>query len=256
MKDTIKKALKWTLCFLPFAIIGGYFTAKYAFATYDETMQQMLLDQIGSVEMLAIITMVQTVMYAVVCTVVGYIFAEKTGLIKPLRYEKKTLGITIVVAIICGIVFSSDYWLFGTFIPEVAESYKDGLLVRNLDNWIASICYGGVIEELMLRFFMMTMVVFVLWKLFCKKRSKDEIPTAIYVVANLICAVLFAAGHLPGTVAMFGELTALILVRCFLFNGAFGFVFGELYRRFGIQYAFVGHMGTHIVSKLIWLLFI
>jgi hypothetical protein len=103
---------------------------------------------------------------------------------------------------------------------------------------------------------MMSIVVLILWKVFCKKYSKDEIPTAVYVIANVICAVLFAAGHLPATVAMFGELTGLILVRCFLLNGVFGFGFGELYRRYGIQYAFVGHMGTHIVSKLVWLLFV
>lgn len=256
MKETMKKALKWTFIFLPFTVIGGYFTGKYAFASYDQSMQQLLLEQVGSVEVLAMITAVQSAMYAVVCTIVGYIFAEKTGLLKPLRYEKMKLAKTILIAIGCGFIFSLDYWVFGSVIPQVAQSYESGLLVRSIDNWIGSIFYGGIVEELMLRFFLMSIVTWIIWKVFCRKYRKEEIPMAVYVSANLICVILFAAGHLPATLAMFGELPVLVLVRCLLLNGGFGFVFGEIYRRFGIQYAFVGHAGTHIVSKLIWLLFL
>ena len=121
MKESLKKALKWTMIFLPFAVIGGYFTGKYAFASYDEAMQQLLLEQIGSAELLCVVTMVQTVVYTVICTLVGYIFAEKVGLIKPLKYELKTVGKVALVAVVCGVIFSSDYWLFGALLPEVAE---------------------------------------------------------------------------------------------------------------------------------------
>ena len=47
---------------------------------------------------------------------------------------------------------------------------------------------------------------------------------------------------------------ALVIIRCFLYNGGLGLVFGWLYRKYGIEYAMIGHAGTHIVSKLIWLL--
>ena len=54
---------------------------------------------------------------------------------------------------------------------------------------------------------------------------------------------------------VFGALTPLILVRCFLLNGGFGLVFGRLYRKYGIQYAMLSHALLHIVSKLIWTVF-
>ncbi|MGB4004952.1 MAG: CPBP family glutamic-type intramembrane protease, partial [Halanaerobiales bacterium] len=66
----------------------------------------------------------------------------------------------------------------------------------------------------------------------------------------------FAAGHLPATVTIFGELTPLILFRCFLLNGAFGLFFGWLYYKYGIQYAMISHAMLHIVSKFIWSVFI
>jgi len=256
MKETIKKALKFALILLPFAAVGGYFTGKYAFASYTEDVQQMILEQIGSVEMLALVSMVQSAMYAVFCTVVGYIVAEKTGLMKPLNYEKDKLIKAGLLAAGCGIFFSLDYWVFGSVIPEVAASYESEILIRSVDNWIASVLYGGIVEELMLRLFMMSLVTLILWKLFGRKYSKEEIPNAVYMSANIICALLFAAGHLPATISMFGGLSALILIRCFLLNGVFGIVFGWLYQKYGIQYAFVGHAGTHIVSKLIWLVFV
>jgi membrane protease YdiL (CAAX protease family) len=78
----------------------------------------------------------------------------------------------------------------------------------------------------------------------------------VIIAANVIAAVLFAAGHHPATIVMFGELTPLILFRCFLLNGGFGLVFGYFYQKYGIQYAMISHAGCHIISKIIWLIFI
>jgi membrane protease YdiL (CAAX protease family) len=54
-------------------------------------------------------------------------------------------------------------------------------------------------------------------------------PDGLIEAANIISALLFAAGHLPGTAAM-TTLTPLLLFRCFLFNGGLGLGFGYLYR--------------------------
>ena len=75
------------------------------------------------------------------------------------------------------------------------------------------------------------------------------------VAANVTSALLFAAGHLPANDMMFG-LTPVIVLRCMLLNGVFGLAFGWLYRKFGLRYAMIAHGGCHVVSKLIWILFI
>lgn len=253
MRETIKNAIRFVLVLLPFIAIGGFFTGRYVFASYDADMQELLLAQIGSVNTFGVITMIQSVMYAVVCGLLGFILADKTGLLKSFAFKKDILIKAIVTAVACGVFFSMDYWMFGALIPQVAQSYASGLLIRNVDNWISSVLYGGIVEELLLRFFMMTLIVLIIWKMCYRKYKKENIPGKVFVIANVISAMLFAAGHLPTTYVVFGEVTALILFRCFFLNGLFGVVFGELYRRYGIQYAIVGHMGTHIVSKLIWL---
>ena len=53
---------------------------------------------------------------------------------------------------------------------------------------------------------------------------------------------------------MFGELTPMLLLRCFLLNGAAGLLFGRFYRKYGIQYAILAHMLFHLVSRTIWLI--
>ena len=118
---------------------------------------------------------------------------------------------------------------------------------------IASLTYGGVIEEVMLRLFLMSLIAFVLQKLFA--RDKKEVPPAILITANVIAAMLFAAGHLPATVMSIG-LNPIIIFRCFLLNGGAGLLFGRLYRKYGIHYAMIGHALAQVVSKVIWILFV
>ena len=255
-KERLKKAAIFSLIWIPFAAIGGYFTGKYAYASYSEDIQQMLLQQLGSIQELAIVSMVQSVMYAVFCAFTGYLLSDAIGLMKPLAYKKEQLLKVVVITLVCGILFSLDYWVFGRLIPQVAESYESGLLVRSVDNWIASIFYGGVVEELLLRLFFMSLIGFGTWKIFFKKYEKDNIPAAVFVFANVFSALVFAAGHIPTTISMYGSLNAWILIRCFLINGGLGMTFGWLYKKYGIQYAFIGHAGAHTISKLIWLLFV
>ena len=87
------------------------------------------------------------------------------------------------------------------------------------------------------------------------ERKRETVSTAVLVAANVLSALLFAAGHLPANDMMFG-LTPMIVIRCILLNGVFGLAFGWLYRRFGLRYAMIAHGGCHVVSKLIWILFI
>ena len=150
-----------------------------------------------------------------------------------------------------GILFSLDYWVFGACIPGVREATAatlNGIVV------LASVLYGGIIEEVMLRLFVMSLIAWLGWKLFC--RGREEVPEKMIAAANILAALLFAAGHLPATLMLLGRITPIVLLRCFLLNGGFGLIFGRLYRKYGIQYAMISHAAVHIVSKLIWFVLI
>lgn len=101
----------------------------------------------------------------------------------------------------------------------------------------------------------MSLFALVLWKLFARKHDKEDIPQSIFITANILAATLFAIGHLPATEGIFGALTPVVLFRCFILNGGLGVVFGWSYRKYGIQYAMIAHAGVHVISKVIWMLF-
>ena len=233
------------------AAAGGYFTALYQIDSLSANMLAEAAAQLGSVDILVVITVVQSIGYALFCGFFGCLLARKLNLWKPFRLDKTPLLRMLLVSVAAGILFSLDYWVFGAVIPGLRESTAATL------NWtvvLASVLYGGMIEEVMLRLFVMNLLAWLGWKLFF--RSREEVPEKVVVTANILAAILFAASHLPATAMVFGNITPVILLRCFLLNGGFGLLFGRLYRKHGIQYAMISHAMVHIVSKLIWFVLI
>ena len=248
-----KKALLFVLCLLPIAVIAGIFIGYYQLGTYSDEIIAKVVAELGSTDILIVVGAVQTVGYALFCGFFGYILADKIGLWKPIIFEKRSLIATLVISVVGGIVFSLDHWVFGSMIDGIQTASAASLTVKGV---IASVLYGGIIEEVMLRLFFMSMIAFIVWKLCFKKYDKENVPTSVFIIANIVAALLFAAGHLPATISIFGILTPLLFFRCFLLNGGFGLLFGWLYRKYGIVYAMIGHALFHIISKLIWFIFI
>lgn len=247
----LKKPVLFALTLIPAALAGGLFTALYQLDLYDPAILANMVTQVGSVEMILLVSVIQIAVYTFVCGFIGYILANKIGLLRPFRFQKANVLRTLFISVVAGMLFSLDYWTFGKAVPEIAEATKAGLTVYAI---LASILYGGILEEVMLRLFMLSLIAWLLWKLFCRKWK--IIPNGVFIVANCLTAFLFAAGHLPATYMAFGGLTPLLLVRCFLFNGGLGLVFGWLYRKYGVQYAMLSHAAVHAVSKAIWLFFL
>ncbi len=248
----IKENLKFFLLTIILCTIGGYFITIYTLDSYDPKLVEEGIKQVGSREALIAISVVQIALYSAIFTSLGIILSNKIGLWK--KFEKNTSAIMAVIltAIYGGLLISVfDRYVFGAFIEPVRKSFETK---PSLAYIIGSFTYGGVFEEVLMRLFFMSLLVWIIAKAFFKK--EESIPTRVFIIANIIAALLFAAGHLPSTKLLFGYLDGIILLRCFLLNGAFGLVFGWLYRKFGIYYAILAHFGCHLISKIIWLLFI
>ena len=252
MKQFIEKYWKTLLFFAVVGLVGGFFTGLYVLDSYPEELQQEALAQGITPTIMAIVTAMQAAGYGVVLGIIGILLGKKTGLWQDGRRLKfKPIIISLFFAIVGGLaLILPDLLFFGKYNEAIMNSYAAKPTVVYI---IGAILYGGVIEEVMLRLFFMTVIAFVLWKLFARQEEKPT--TAILVIANIIAALLFAAGHLPATVLMIGT-SPMILFRCFLLNGGFGLLFGYLYRKYGLRYSMLAHAGCHIISKLIWILFI
>jgi hypothetical protein len=107
----------------------------------------------------------------------------------------------------------------------------------------AKLLYGGITEELMLRWGFMTLVIWLLWR---SGQRGSGVPSAAVAWLGIgISALIFGIGHLPAASALFGGLSASVVAYVVAGNAAFGIIAGWLYARFGLESAMIAHALTH-----------
>lgn len=117
---------------------------------------------------------------------------------------------------------------------------------------LARVLYGGVTEELLLRWGLMTVLVWLAWRLLQRRTGT---PRALYIwLAIVVSALLFGAGHLPAAAMLIGELTGDVVLFVVGVNAAFGVLFGYLFWRYGLEAAMIAHAIAHGVSYVAGLL--
>ena len=250
MKIFFKENWKFLLLVLLAGLIGGYCLGIYSYDCLSEELLKQMQEQNVSKEMVALSSMVQYgIPFGVILASIGIVLSKKVNLWKEFKIDKKAIIMTIIITIISAFVlFPGDKLIFGSMNNWVAEQYT---VKPTIYKMIGGLLVGGVIEEVMMRLFFMSLIVFIISKILKKK----EIPTLVFVIANIVAACVFAAGHLPSTATM-TTLSPVLTIRCFLFNGGLGLAFGYLYRKYNIRYAIVSHGLCHLIADILMLIFI
>ena len=250
MKIFFKDNWKFLLLVLFGGIIGGFCIGLYSYDSLSLELLKQLQEQNVSKEMVALSSSIQYgILFGVILASFGIVLSKKINLWKEFKLDKKAILATTIITIIGALIlFPGDKLIFGSMNNWVAEQYT---VKPTIYKMIGGLLVGGIIEEVMMRLFFMSLVAFIISKILKKK----EIPTLVFVIANIIASLLFAASHLPSTATM-TTLTTLLLIRCFAFNGGLGLCFGYLYRKYGIGYAMISHGLAHLISDLLMIIFI
>ena len=252
MKKFIKENWKFLLFVLIGGLIGGYCTGLYGYDSLSEELLKELQDQKVTKEMIAISSMFQYgILFGIILASIGIVLSKKVNLWKKFKIDQKAILVTSVITIIGAfILYPGDKLIFGSINTWIWDLYTVKPTIYKI---MGGLLVGGIIEEVMMRLFFMSFIVWIISKLFCK--NKKEIPTLVFSMANILSAFLFAAGHLP-SIATMTTLTLIIIIRCFLWNGGLGLLFGYLYRKYGIGYAIISHGLCHLISDILMILFI
>ena len=252
MKKFLKENWKFLLLVLLGGLIGGYCVGLYSYDSLSPELLKQLQDQNVSKEMVSLATATQYgITFGVILASIGIILSKKIKLWKEFKFDKKAVTATIIITIIGALLlFPGDKLIFGSISEWVNNQYTIKPTIYKI---IGGLLIGGIIEEVMMRLFFMSLVVFIISKIFYK--NKKEIPTLVFIIANILAALLFAAGHLPSTATM-TTLTPVIIIRCFLFNGGLGIAFGYLYRKYNLGYAMISHALCHLIADILMLIFI
>ncbi|HSQ94691.1 MAG TPA: CPBP family glutamic-type intramembrane protease [Croceibacterium sp.] len=145
-----------------------------------------------------------------------------------------------------GIVVLLDAFIF---VPPKSVALS-GTQPAAWESFLASF-YGGITEEVFLRLFVLSLLALGLRRLFLGHQPRGApLSPMLFWAANILAALAFGLGHLPATAAL-APLTTSLILRAIVLNGVLALIFGELYRRWGLEMAILAHFAADIALHVI-----
>lgn len=124
------------------------------------------------------------------------------------------------------------------FLPQLPPELNN---LQGVDlNVVTKIMYGGVTEELLTRFGLMSLFAWIGYKI-TKRQS-----ATIYWTANILVALLFAMGHLPIVLKLVAQPTPVVYAYIIAGNSLGGIIFGYAYWKKGLEAAMIAHAVAHL----------
>jgi membrane protease YdiL (CAAX protease family) len=201
------------------------------------------------------LAIVQPAILTAVALMIGLVLARRVGLGAPYLAGtewidhrslqlRRDLGIAVTIALLGGVILLGyQIWsgdLLRALDPKASEqiaSFSPPLITRLL--------YGGLTEEVIARWGVMTLFV---WLLGFGVPKGQPRPAWTYWAAATLAGLLFAAGHLPLLYALLADPPTTLIVAVIALNTLVGVAFGWAYWKAGIETAMLAHLLTHGVA--------
>ncbi|TYR80513.1 CPBP family intramembrane metalloprotease [Priestia megaterium] len=167
---------------------------------------------------LGVLSLINPLILLIIAIIIGNLLTPKLGLksyiIQRVTEKKlfwssikpnisKGIGWGVVLAVI-------HYLLELTFQPWLPDSLKLTPESRNLVNTLGGVFYGGIVEEILVRWGLMSLLIWIGWRLF--QQGKNQPKIWIIWFSILSTSLLFAIAHLGATVLL-APLTPIVLIR-------------------------------------------
>jgi hypothetical protein len=210
---------------------------------------------------IVLISLLNPLILLIIATAVGCLLAHRVGLVSLISewaaFGKPVfsrLRPQILLALITGLVFSIVVVVLdAAFLPLLGEDFQ-AIAVEEADllpQLVMGMLYGGITEEILLRWGFMSLLVWLGWLMF--NRSNPRPSRGVVWTAIILSAILFGVAHLPALAALV-PLTTMLVIRTVLLNAIGGILFGWLFWRYNLEVAMVSHAATHIGFFIIRLL--
>lgn len=224
----------------------------YAFDLQSDLLQNAAF----SLPVLALLSFLQTAILLAIATYLGLKLAHKVGfqfpILEPLLSRsgnsalfKGFFPLPVMLGFATAVVITFGNWLF-----TIAGVVIDAEHISGIPVWkrLLASFYGGIAEEILLRLFLLSMLVWIFGKL---TRSRQPLTRSGLVwTAITIATIVFGLGHLPAT-AVIIALTPLVIARALVLNGVAGLVLGWLYWKKGFEAASVAHFTADIMILVV-----
>lgn len=205
--------------------------------------------------LMLLLSVVQNLILFAIVSFLGLLLSKPVGLGLPIlegclegKNQRNELKAILLPSVIWGVI--SGVLIVLLNIPFQALSEEMQQLEIDISPWKALLAsfYGGIAEEVLLRLFVVSLFVWISFKI---KKNKEGLPTKAGMWLSIIlAAVLFGLGHLPATAAIV-PITFIVVVRAVVLNGVAGVIFGWLYWKKGLESAMIAHFSADIVLHII-----
>jgi hypothetical protein len=201
-----------------------------------------------------LLSIIQSSVFLSVAVLVGVSLASRVGLLAPATEAaarggsfaaalKPQIVPGLVGGLLGGIVIILSWVLWRPFLPPEFVTRAEQL--NRFLPFLTRLLYGGVTEELLLRWGVMTLLVWAPWRLFQKGQGKPR--DSYFVAAILLSSVIFGLGHLPIASVLVSKITVSSIFYVTVANSTFGLIAGYLYWKKGLESAIIAHMLAHVV---------
>lgn len=232
------------------ALVGGLAVLPYGLRLLKASHRTKPLKM--SIPKLLFLSFLQTAVQSAIAIAVGLLAARAIGLGAPfveaivsgqrLPAAGPMLTSAVTFGVVGGFLLLLMDFLFLPYWPEALLN-----MARKTTQWenFTGSFYGGLNEEFLLRLFGLSVVAWLLSRIW---HTAADLPTsAIFWVTNLILAILFGLGHLPALKSLAGKISPMMLARTLLLNAPIGLLCGWLFWTYGIETAVVAHFSADIV---------
>ena len=244
--------------FLAFLSLGtlGVLALIPTSVTMIERLRETITEPLPPLPVLVVLSLLQSTVLLALATTLGILIAPRLGLrshiLERLTHASRnsrfrnelplalTLGLAVGVLLIGFDAFLQPY--LGESASALAEAQP-----RTISLTLAGVLYGGLTEELLLRWGLMTLFAWLGTLVFGRLGARPR-PMVMWL-SILLTALLFGVLHLP-TVATITPLTSLLVARTVLLNAIGGVVFGWFYWQRSLEAGMVAHATAHIGMSL------
>lgn len=201
-----------------------------------------------SLQTLRVLVLINPALLLILMVTVGVLIYDKVGFRVPV-FEKllnrpdrisfslrSILKQGVILGILSGVLIVCAARLFAPYLPV---ALTDPTNQANL-HIFTKLLYGGFFEELLTRFGLMSLFVWLLFKI-VKQQTKT-----VYWTAIVLTSLLFALGHLPYVFQLVSEPTPATYAYIILGNSIGGLLCGYAYWKQGLESAFIVHFFAHL----------
>lgn len=201
---------------------------------------------------LQLATFAQSTLLVVLAAIIGSGLSTKVGLNAPvlsaLVYKGDFLTpfrTQVLPAVIGGIIGAGIIVGFYLFAPEPLA----GLQSKQSLPILSRVLYGGITEEVLIRWGLMSLLVWLGWRIF--QGGTGAVSSIFMWLGIIISALVFGISHVPSAMVALGSLPTALILYITVGNALFGTVAGYLYWKYGLEAAIMAHMLAHVVAFLI-----